>query len=133
MVGCAAAPACIGDDGWNMDDWTIFMMLALTLKPGEGFHQPGAWGVMGLETVLFPLSTFMMSAYEDTFYYLWRERKLPVNVDPLDSKIEDPIERNRIVGGIACVARRISVGAILYSSLGAAESRRRFETRSVRR
>jgi hypothetical protein len=47
--------------------WTtgpFFMMLALTLKPGEGFHQPGAWGVMGLETVLFPISTFMMSAYE---------------------------------------------------------------------
>ena len=41
-------------------------------------------------------SSFIMSAYEDTFYYLWRERKLPVNVDPLDPKIEDPIERNRM-------------------------------------
>jgi uncharacterized protein (DUF2126 family) len=40
--------------------------------------------------------SFIMSAYEDTFYYLWRERKLPVNVDPLDSKIEDPIERDRL-------------------------------------
>src|SRR5580693_2442484 len=40
--------------------------------------------------------SFIMDAFEDTFYYLWRERKLPVNVDPLDSKIEDPIERNRI-------------------------------------
>ena len=37
-----------------------------------------------------------MAAYEDTFYYLWRERRLPVNVDPLDSKIEDPVERNRM-------------------------------------
>jgi uncharacterized protein (DUF2126 family) len=41
-------------------------------------------------------SSFIMAAYEDTFYYLWRERRLPVNVDPLDSKIEDPIERNRM-------------------------------------
>jgi uncharacterized protein (DUF2126 family) len=40
--------------------------------------------------------SFIMSAYEDTFYYLWRERRLPVNVDPFDSKIEDPIERARI-------------------------------------
>ena len=24
--------------------------------------------------------------YEDTFYYLWRERRLPVNVDPFDSR-----------------------------------------------
>jgi uncharacterized protein (DUF2126 family)/transglutaminase-like putative cysteine protease len=39
---------------------------------------------------------FIMNAYEDTFYYLWRERRLPVNVDPFDSKIDDPIERNRI-------------------------------------
>jgi uncharacterized protein (DUF2126 family)/transglutaminase-like putative cysteine protease len=41
-------------------------------------------------------SSFIMSAYEDTFYYLWRERKLPLNVDPLDPKIEDPIERKRV-------------------------------------
>jgi len=40
--------------------------------------------------------TFIMSAYEDSFYYLWRERRLPVNVDPLDSKIADPIERARV-------------------------------------
>jgi uncharacterized protein (DUF2126 family)/transglutaminase-like putative cysteine protease len=41
-------------------------------------------------------ASFILSAYEDTFYYLWRERKLPVNVDPLDPKIEDPIERARV-------------------------------------
>ncbi len=41
-------------------------------------------------------SSFIMAAYEDTFYYTWRERRLPVNVDPLDSKIEDPIERQGI-------------------------------------
>ena len=40
--------------------------------------------------------TFAMSAYEDSLYYLWRERRLPVNVDVLDSKIKDPIERNRL-------------------------------------
>jgi uncharacterized protein (DUF2126 family) len=39
---------------------------------------------------------FIMSAYEDTFYYLWRERRLPVNVDALDSKIKDHIERDRL-------------------------------------
>ena len=35
-------------------------------------------------------------AYEDAFYYLWRERRLPVNVDPLDSRLEDPMERERL-------------------------------------
>ena len=33
---------------------------------------------------------------EDAFYYLWRERRLPVNVDPLKSKLEDPQERARL-------------------------------------
>ncbi len=40
--------------------------------------------------------SFMIAAYEDVFYYLWKERRLPVNVDPLDPKLEDPIERARI-------------------------------------
>ncbi len=35
-------------------------------------------------------------AYEDALYYLWRERKLPVNVDPLDAKLTDPQERARL-------------------------------------
>ena len=40
--------------------------------------------------------SFMIAAYEDVFYYLWKERRLPVNVDPLDPKLENPIERQRI-------------------------------------
>jgi uncharacterized protein (DUF2126 family) len=35
-------------------------------------------------------------AYEDAFYYLWRERRLPANVDPFDSRLEDPMERARL-------------------------------------
>jgi uncharacterized protein (DUF2126 family)/transglutaminase-like putative cysteine protease len=35
-------------------------------------------------------------AFEDVFYYLWRERRLPGNVDPFDSKLEDPMERARL-------------------------------------
>jgi len=35
-------------------------------------------------------------AYEDVWYYLWRERKLPANVDPLDSRLSDPLERDRL-------------------------------------
>jgi uncharacterized protein (DUF2126 family)/transglutaminase-like putative cysteine protease len=35
-------------------------------------------------------------AYEDVFYFLWRERKLPVNVDPFDSRLDDELERARL-------------------------------------
>jgi len=35
-------------------------------------------------------------AHEDTWYYLWRERKLPANVDPFDARLDDPMERERL-------------------------------------
>ncbi|MDF1813975.1 MAG: transglutaminase family protein [Verrucomicrobiales bacterium] len=38
----------------------------------------------------------IMPAHEDVWYYLWRERRLPANVDPFDSKLEDEIERARL-------------------------------------
>ena len=41
--------------------------------------------------------THVFPAYEDVFYYLWRERKLPDNVDPFDSKLEDKLERERLM------------------------------------
>jgi uncharacterized protein (DUF2126 family)/transglutaminase-like putative cysteine protease len=34
--------------------------------------------------------------FEDAFYYLWRERRLPANVDPSDSRLKDPMERARL-------------------------------------
>ncbi|MDP3422179.1 MAG: transglutaminase family protein [Burkholderiaceae bacterium] len=43
------------------------------------------------------LSTqYITPGFEDTWYYLWRERKLPVNVDPFDSKLSDEMERVRL-------------------------------------
>jgi uncharacterized protein (DUF2126 family) len=40
--------------------------------------------------------SFVFAAYEDAFYYMWRERRLPPNVDPFDSKLEDEGERARL-------------------------------------
>ncbi len=43
------------------------------------------------------LSTqYITAGYEDTWYYLWRERRLPVNVDPFDSRLDDELERIRL-------------------------------------
>jgi len=39
---------------------------------------------------------YLLPAFEDTWYYLWRERRLPVNVDPADSRLDDPLERERL-------------------------------------
>src|SRR5512135_3730919 len=37
-----------------------------------------------------------MPGYEDVWYYLWKERRLPIKVDPLGSQPEDPEERRRL-------------------------------------
>jgi uncharacterized protein (DUF2126 family) len=39
----------------------------------------------------------VFTGFEDVFYYLWRERRLPINVDPLDSRLDDPQERARLM------------------------------------
>ncbi|MCK6424691.1 MAG: transglutaminase family protein [Burkholderiaceae bacterium] len=39
---------------------------------------------------------YLQTGYEDTWYYLWRERRLPVNVDPFDSRLDDELERTRL-------------------------------------
>jgi uncharacterized protein (DUF2126 family) len=64
---------------------------------------------------------YIFPAYEDLFYYLWRERRLPANVDPFDSRLEDPLERERLmrvlsqglkqgVGHVLPVARDLATG-----------------------
>ena len=45
---------------------------------------------LGLDT------KYVVPGFEDTFYYLWRERRLPVNVDPFESKLDDELERMRL-------------------------------------
>jgi uncharacterized protein (DUF2126 family)/transglutaminase-like putative cysteine protease len=45
---------------------------------------------LGLDT------QYVQTAYEDTWYYLWRERRLPVNVDPFHARLDDEMERARL-------------------------------------
>lgn len=61
-------------------------------------------------------------AFEDVWYYLWRERKLPANVDPFDARLADPLERerlrkvfhqglDRVIGHVLPIAREAGGGA----------------------
>ncbi|HEX6766036.1 MAG TPA: transglutaminase family protein, partial [Polyangiaceae bacterium] len=70
---------CAKDDidyGMTSDDARAFVhALALRLGVSPAHSQPG---------------------YEDAFHYMLRERKLPINVDVLDNRIEDELERERV-------------------------------------
>ncbi|HMP82675.1 MAG TPA: transglutaminase family protein, partial [Verrucomicrobiota bacterium] len=39
---------------------------------------------------------YMVPAYEDAFYYTWKERRLPSNVTPEKANLKDKLERDRI-------------------------------------
>ncbi len=39
---------------------------------------------------------WLIPAYEDVYYYLWKERRLPSNVDPLKSNLENKEDRARL-------------------------------------
>jgi uncharacterized protein (DUF2126 family) len=72
-------------------------------------------------------STNILPVYEDAFYYLWKERRLPVNVDVLDSKLANPRERAELarvfergltepVGYVLPIRRRQHDGQRYWSS-----------------
>lgn len=46
----------------------FFMLLADTLTRAPGVPVAEAWGALGLETALFPLSTLMIAAYHAAFF-----------------------------------------------------------------
>ena len=43
-----------------------------------------------------PSKPYINPAYEDAWYYLWREKRLPVNVHVLDARLGDALERERL-------------------------------------
>ena len=63
--------------------------------PGHTVDQAQAF-VSALANRLEVGTTHIRPGYEDLWYYLWRERRLPVNVDPLDCRLDDELERRRL-------------------------------------
>ncbi len=49
-----------------------------------------------LATKLGAGTKHILPGYEDAWYYMWRERRLPINVDPFDTRLEDEMERLRL-------------------------------------
>jgi uncharacterized protein (DUF2126 family)/transglutaminase-like putative cysteine protease len=52
--------------------------------------------VTHLADVLGVTPRYIAPAFEDVAHYLWKEQRLPINVDPRDPKLKDPEERARM-------------------------------------
>ena len=50
----------------------------------------------GVSERLGVMPKWVFPAFEDVWYYLWRERRLPENVDPFDARLDDELERDRL-------------------------------------
>jgi uncharacterized protein (DUF2126 family) len=84
---------------WRKDKVPIWEDASLIAEDGKNYGYTAEHARRFMEALILRLQVdpaFTITAYEDVFYYLWKERKLPVNVDPLDPKIEDPLERGRL-------------------------------------
>ena len=84
---------------WRKDGVPIWENPRLIAEDGKDYGYTSEDARKFLEALTRRLqvdASFAMAAYEDSFYYLWKERRLPVNVDPLDPKLEDPVERKRV-------------------------------------
>ena len=85
---------------WRADRkplWHDESLIADESRPGDATVVTAAAFLSGVAERLGLEARHIFPAYEDVFYFLWRERQLPANVDPFDSRLEDPLERERLM------------------------------------
>ena len=84
---------------WRRDGVPIWHNSALIADEQEDYGANGELAGRFLASVAERLkipTRFVFPAYEDNFYYLWREGTLPQNVSAEDSRLEEPLERARL-------------------------------------
>jgi uncharacterized protein (DUF2126 family) len=84
---------------WRVDGepcWHDPSLFADERDPHQYTSEDAKIFMLGLTQRLGITAEHVQTGYEDTWYYLWRERRLPVNVDPFDAKLDDELERLRL-------------------------------------
>ncbi len=84
---------------WRADQQPVWSNPALFTDERSPTHYTSEDARRFTETLAAKLGMsdeFMLAAHEDVWYYLWRERRLPINVDPFNSKLDDEMERARL-------------------------------------
>jgi uncharacterized protein (DUF2126 family)/transglutaminase-like putative cysteine protease len=84
---------------WRTDGqpcWRNPALFADERRPAQCTAADAHRFIDNLATRLGVGSSHVQAGYEDAFYYLWRERRLPANVDPFDARLDDELERSRL-------------------------------------
>ncbi len=84
---------------WRRDGVPVWRNNALIADEHEDYAADALLAGRFLASVAERLklpARFVFPAYEDNFYYLWREGGLPLNVSAEDSRLEDALERQRL-------------------------------------
>lgn len=84
---------------WRADGQPCWQDPSLFADERQPDHYTPADAQRFLETLTRRLgldAACIQPGYEDVWYYLWRERRLPVNVDPFEAKLDDEMERTRL-------------------------------------
>jgi uncharacterized protein (DUF2126 family)/transglutaminase-like putative cysteine protease len=84
---------------WRADGepvWRDASLLASERAPAGHTAVDAERFITALAARLDVAGEHVQAGYEDAWYYLWRERRLPVNVDPFDSRLSDELERARL-------------------------------------
>jgi uncharacterized protein (DUF2126 family)/transglutaminase-like putative cysteine protease len=85
---------------WRKDGepiWTERALIADEERRYPEAHANAPRLLAAVAAILEVGAEHVFPAYEDVFYYAWRERKLPANVDAINSKVADPLERERLM------------------------------------
>ncbi len=85
---------------WRRDGETVWNDPNLIADEGRDYgytSQDAGRFIRHLSRELNISAKMTFPVYEDTFHYLWRESRLPLDVDPLDPKLDDPHERAMMI------------------------------------
>ena len=84
---------------WRKDGepiWRNPELVANESAPGSLTNMDARAFVLELAARLGVNPEHAVPGYEDAWYYLWKERRLPVNVDPFENKLDNPEDRARL-------------------------------------
>ncbi len=84
---------------WRKDGVPIWKDDALIADESKNYGHSAKDAKALLERISQVVGTdpkYLIPAYEDAFYYTWKERRLPVNVTPEKTNLKDKLERDRI-------------------------------------